>query len=151
LAGAEVGAPQTKNIFLPRIAFRPHRLQLLAMHPPRTCSLLASLASLTLAIAAPAGFAQRAPVEAERGMVTSAHELASQAGLEMLKKGGNAVDAAVATGLALTVVYPFAGNIGGGGFMMIHLADGRDLAVDYPRDRPSSPPRGTCTSGPTAA
>ncbi len=74
-------------------------------------------------------------------MVTSAHELASQAGVEMLQRGGNAVDAAIAVGLALTSVYPFAGNLGGGGFMVVHLADGRDVAIDYRETAPSGATR----------
>src|SRR6476660_849511 len=62
------------------------------------------------------------PVHAEHGMVVSVQELASQAGVDVMKAGGNAIDAAVATGFALAVVHPYAGNIGGGGFMLVRTA-----------------------------
>lgn len=65
------------------------------------------------------------------GAVVSAHTLASKVGIDILKQGGNAVDAAIATQLALAVVFPFAGNIGGGGFMIIRLSSGKLLALDF--------------------
>ena len=72
----------------------------------------------------------------ENGIVVSAEEMASQIGADILEKGGNAVDAAVAVNFALAVTYPQAGNIGGGGFMMIHLANGENLALDFREEAP---------------
>jgi gamma-glutamyltranspeptidase/glutathione hydrolase len=74
----------------------------------------------------------------DRGAVVSAHPLASEVGVAIMKKGGNAVDAAIATQLALAVVYPGAGNLGGGGFMVARLADGRTLSLDYRETAPAS-------------
>lgn len=71
------------------------------------------------------------PVKAEHGMVVTAQHLASDIGVEVLKKGGNAIDAAVAVGYALAVVYPTAGNIGGGGFMTIRFKDGKTTFLDF--------------------
>lgn len=70
------------------------------------------------------------------GLVVSTHEIASQVGVDILKKGGNAVDAAVAVSYALAVVYPRAGNIGGGGFMVVRTPDGRATTVDYREKAP---------------
>ncbi len=77
-----------------------------------------------------------APVAAENGMVVTAQHLASHVGVDVLKNGGNAVDAAVAVGYALAVVYPAAGNLGGGGFMTIQLADGRKTFLDFREKAP---------------
>jgi len=78
------------------------------------------------------------PVHAPHAMVVSAHELASRAGVEMMQGGGNAVDAAVATGLALAVVFPQAGNLGGGGFMLIRTSDGAVRFIDFREKAPAA-------------
>jgi len=78
------------------------------------------------------------PVHAPHAIVVSVHELASRAGVEVLRAGGNAVDAAVATGFALAVVHPQAGNIGGGGFMLVRMADGKVHFIDYRERAPAA-------------
>ncbi len=80
--------------------------------------------------------ASMAPVGGEHGMVVTAHQLATKVGVDVLKRGGNAVDAAVAVGYAMAVVYPAAGNLGGGGFMTIRLADGRKTFLDFREKAP---------------
>jgi gamma-glutamyltranspeptidase / glutathione hydrolase len=85
-----------------------------------------------------AGRAGQADVESQHGMVVSASAIASQAGRDVLAKGGNAVDAAIATGFALAVTYPTAGNIGGGGFMVIRMPDGRATTIDFREKAPAA-------------
>ncbi|QJI21490.1 MULTISPECIES: gamma-glutamyltransferase [unclassified Pseudomonas] len=80
--------------------------------------------------------ASQAPVAGENGMVVTAQHLATHVGVDVLKAGGNAVDAAVAVAYALAVVYPAAGNLGGGGFMTVQLADGRKTFLDFREKAP---------------
>jgi gamma-glutamyltranspeptidase/glutathione hydrolase len=94
---------------------------------------VAVLASVVPLLGAPIN-----PLHAPHAMVASVHELASQAGVEMMQAGGNAVDAAVATGFALAVVHPQAGNLGGGGFMLIRMSDGKTRFIDYREQAPAA-------------
>ena len=82
------------------------------------------------------------PTVARHGMVVGPEQLATEVGSRILQQGGNAVDAAVATGFALAVTYPSAGNLGGGGFMLIHLAEGnRQVFIDYRETAPAAASR----------
>ena len=109
----------------------------------RFLALLAPLALITPAApqsAAPiiSDFATARPVVARHGMVVSQEAAASRIGVDILKRGGNAVDAGVAVGMALAVTLPRAGNLGGGGFMLIHLEQGnRNIAIDYREKAPA--------------
>jgi len=102
---------------------------------------LKSLIFLLLTLLAAASSASTRPVHSQHAMVVSVHELASRTGVEIMQAGGNAVDAAVATGFALAVVHPAAGNIGGGGFMLIRMADGKTHFLDYREKAPAAATR----------
>jgi gamma-glutamyltranspeptidase/glutathione hydrolase len=107
----------------------PHKLLIL---------LLMALLAVT---APPFAGASTHPVHASHAIVVSVHELASHAGVEIMQAGGNAIDAAVATGFALAVVHSPAGNIGGGGFMLIRMADGKTHFLDYREKAPAAATR----------
>src|SRR6266849_2899483 len=94
---------------------------------------------VSLCLVVPESYAHE-PVFARKGMVVAQEPLAADVGIAVLKSGGNAVDAAVAVGFALAVTHPFAGNIGGGGFMLIRMADGRTTFIDF---RERAPHRAT--------
>ena len=85
--------------------------------------------------------AARQPLRARHGMVVAMESIAADAGVSVLQKGGNAVDAAVAVGFALAVTHPFAGNLGGGGYMLIRMADGRTTFIDFRERAPEKSSR----------
>ncbi len=85
--------------------------------------------------------ASREPVRAKNGIVASTNEVASQVGVDIMKRGGNAIDAAIAVAFALAVTHPAAGNLGGGGFMMIRLKNGKATAIDYREMAPAAATR----------
>jgi gamma-glutamyltranspeptidase/glutathione hydrolase len=94
-----------------------------------------------VAVCGAQAFGSTEPVHAQHAIVVSVHELASRAGVEIMQAGGNAVDAAVATGFALAVVHSPAGNLGGGGFMLIRMADGQTHFLDYREKAPAAATR----------
>ncbi len=98
--------------------------------------LIAAVSAPLPAQSGPQGWRTEKPVSAKHAMVVSIHHLAADVGVDILKEGGNAIDAAVATGFALAVVHPDAGNIGGGGFMLIHLRNGKSTFIDYREKAP---------------
>src|SRR5262249_43398003 len=103
---------------------------------------VASCLCLALCCPAAPGAAQAQPVEAEHGMVVSVSAPASEVGRDILKKGGNAVDAAGATAFGLAVTYPQAGNIGGGGFMLIYPGGKQEpVVIDYRETAPAAATR----------
>ncbi len=101
-------------------------------------SLILLLMAAVAVLGVPRAVSSVEPVHAAHGMVVSAHELASRAGVEIMQGGGNAIDAAVATGFALAVVHSPAGNLGGGGFMLVRMSDGKVHFLDYREKAPSA-------------
>ena len=109
------------------------RANLISVHIPPILVL-----ALFAGISEPANAVSPPPGQAANGMVVTAQHFASEVGVEILKEGGNAVDAAVAVGYALAVVLPCCGNLGGGGFATLHLADGKDTFLNFREKAPGA-------------
>jgi gamma-glutamyltranspeptidase/glutathione hydrolase len=107
----------------------------------RLVVLLITVALFNGSLLSTARAAAREPVRAKHGIVASTNQLASQVGVEVMKRGGNAIDAAIAVGFALAVTHPAAGNLSGDGFMMIRLKNGKSTAIDYREMAPAAATR----------
>ena len=105
------------------------------------CNARRFVSALLLFVVFIAPLSARQPVRARRGMVVAMEATAADVGVAVLQKGGNAVDAAVAVGFAMAVTHPFAGNLGGGGYMLIRLADGRTTFLDFRERAPEKSSR----------
>ncbi|HEX4365597.1 MAG TPA: gamma-glutamyltransferase [Rhodopila sp.] len=108
---------------------------------PAPAKAAGSALALFLLVSLPAHAASLPPLESTTGLVVAAQHLAAQAGVDILRRGGNAIDAAVAVGYAEAVVDPCCGNIGGGGFLTAHLADGRDIFLNFRETAPAAASR----------
>jgi gamma-glutamyltranspeptidase / glutathione hydrolase len=121
----------------PRTTHLSFNMEIMNSHRYLLLYLVVAAAGICAAVAPPrAQAAAPAPLESADGMVVTAQHLASEVGADILRRGGNAVDAAVAVGYALAVTHPCCGNLGGGGFMTIHLADGRNTFINFREKAP---------------
>src|SRR6478752_5437377 len=110
------------------------------MCPMSRTSFAALVSLIVITVTIPTG-AARQPIHARHGMAVAMESQAADVGVAVLQKGGNAVDAAVAMGFAMAATHPFAGNLGGGGFMLIRFADGRSTFIDFREMAPSKSSR----------